>query len=216
MRWARRSSARRPEPVALQARRELPHPRPPGRRDGRAGGARRGRGRARMDPQRQGADHPRADDLSLSRPFDVRPGQLPDARGGAGLSRAQATRSTMPPGTSRSWASTKRSSRRSTRRSRTSSSRLPSLLKKRRSRTRPSSTPTCWWRAIDADRAQDARAVPDDGGGDAGQMAGQGRRRRSSRATSSPRSRPTRRRWSSRRSTRARSPRSWSPRAPTG
>ena len=46
-------------------------PGPAGRRDGRAGGARRGRGRARMDAQRQGADHPRVQDLPLSRPFDV-------------------------------------------------------------------------------------------------------------------------------------------------
>ena len=41
---------------------------------------------------------------------------------------------------------------------------------------RPSSTPTSWWGATDADRAQDARAVADDGGRDARQMAGQGRR----------------------------------------
>ena len=48
------------EPLFYQARRELPDPRHPGRRHGRARGSRRGRGRARMDPQRQGADHPRA------------------------------------------------------------------------------------------------------------------------------------------------------------
>ena len=41
-----------------------------------------------MDAERQGADHHRVHDLSLSRPFDVRPGQVPDARGSAGLSRA--------------------------------------------------------------------------------------------------------------------------------
>ena len=35
------------------------------------------------------ADHPRADDLSLPRPLDVRPGQVPDARGSAGISRGQ-------------------------------------------------------------------------------------------------------------------------------
>jgi biotin carboxyl carrier protein len=39
---------------------------------------RRWNGRAR-----QGADHPRAQDLPLPRPFDVRPGQVPDARGSA-------------------------------------------------------------------------------------------------------------------------------------
>ena len=74
--------------AALQARRELPHPGHPGRRDGRARGARRGRRRARMGALRQGADHARAQDLPLSRPFDVRPGQIPLARGGAGGARA--------------------------------------------------------------------------------------------------------------------------------
>ena len=47
-----------------------------------------------------------------------------------------------------------------------------------RARRRPSSTPTCWWRATDGDRAQDARALADDGRGHARQVAGQGRRRR--------------------------------------
>ena len=79
-------------------------------------------------------------------------------------------------GAREAWASRKRSSRRSTRKSRTSSSMLPSSLKMRRSPSRPSSTPTCWWGATDGDRAQDARSVPDDGGGHARQMAGQGRR----------------------------------------
>ena len=59
-----------------------------------------------------------------------------------------------------------------------SSSRPPISPSRRPSPIRPSSTPTYWWGATDADRAQDARAVPDDGGGDARQMAGEGRRRR--------------------------------------
>ena len=46
------------------------------------------RSRARMDAQRQGADHHRVHDLSLSRPLDVGPGQVPDARGSAGRARA--------------------------------------------------------------------------------------------------------------------------------
>ena len=86
------------------------------------------------------------------------------------------TRSTMPPRCSRSSASRKRSSRRSTRRSRTSSSRLRSSPRTRRSPIPRSSTPTCWWGATDGDAAPDARAFPDDGGGHARQMAGQGGR----------------------------------------
>jgi pyruvate dehydrogenase E1 component alpha subunit len=40
-----------------------------------------------MDPRGQGADHPRADDLPLSRPLDVRSGKVPHPRGGPELSR---------------------------------------------------------------------------------------------------------------------------------
>ena len=105
-----------------------------GRRHGRARGARRGRSRARMDAQRQGPDPDRVPDLSLSRPFDVRPGQVPDARGSAGRPRAQRSDQPRRAGSARAWASRKRSSRRSTRKSRTSSSPLPSSPKKRRSR----------------------------------------------------------------------------------
>jgi pyruvate dehydrogenase E1 component alpha subunit len=86
----------------------------------------------------------------------------------------------------------------------------------RPSRSWPNSTPTCWWRATDGHRTEDARAVADHGRGHAGQVAGQGRRRGEGRATSWPRSRPTRRRWNSKRSTKARSARSWCPKAPKG
>jgi pyruvate dehydrogenase E1 component alpha subunit len=41
------------------------------------------RGERRWNAARQGADHPRDDDLSLPRPFDVGPGQIPHPRGGA-------------------------------------------------------------------------------------------------------------------------------------
>jgi pyruvate/2-oxoglutarate dehydrogenase complex dihydrolipoamide acyltransferase (E2) component len=40
----------------------------------------------------------------------------------------------------------------------------------------PNFTPTCWWRATDGARAENARAFADHGGGHARQMAGQGRR----------------------------------------
>src|SRR3546814_4059100 len=52
----------------LPARRKLPHPGHPGRRDGRARGARRRRGSARLGARRQGADHPRDEDLSVQGP----------------------------------------------------------------------------------------------------------------------------------------------------
>ena len=64
-----------------------------GRRHGRArgkGGRRRG---GRLVPRRQGSDHPRNDDLSLSRPFDVGPGEIPDqGRGRQGAHRARSDR----------------------------------------------------------------------------------------------------------------------------
>ncbi len=49
-----------------------------GRRHGRARREGRRRGCARLVPRRQGPDHSRNDDLPLSRPFDVRSGQIPD------------------------------------------------------------------------------------------------------------------------------------------
>ena len=61
----------------LQARRFLQHSGRAGRRHGRArgqGGRRRG---DRLVPRRQGPDHRRNDDLPLSRPLDVRSGQIP-------------------------------------------------------------------------------------------------------------------------------------------
>ena len=72
---------------ALSPRRELPHSRHPGRRHGRARVPRRGRGGARLGARGQGADHPRDEDLSLSRPFDVRSGQVSQPRGSAGGAR---------------------------------------------------------------------------------------------------------------------------------
>ena len=72
----------------LEARPELQHSRLPGRWHGCARREGRRRGRARLVPQRQGADHPRDADLPLSRPLDVRSRQVPlqgrgaeDARG---------------------------------------------------------------------------------------------------------------------------------------
>ena len=58
-----------------------------GRRHGRRGGARGGRAGDRACARRQGPDHSRDDDLPLSRPLDVRPGQVPHARGGAADAR---------------------------------------------------------------------------------------------------------------------------------
>ena len=65
---------------SLQARRLVQHPGRAGRRHGRARreGGRRARRRAR--PLGQGPVHPRDEDLPLSRPLDVRPGQVPHAR----------------------------------------------------------------------------------------------------------------------------------------
>ena len=61
--------------------------RPAGRRHGRARGARRGRDGGRMGALRQGPDPAGAEDLSLSRPLDVRPGQISLPRGSAGGAR---------------------------------------------------------------------------------------------------------------------------------
>ena len=155
----------------------LPHPRPPDRRHGRARGARRGRDRARMGARRQGADPARAEDLPLSRPLDVRPGQISLARGGAGGARQVrpdracqegARGDGRERGRSQGDRHRDQADRRRGRRFRRAGARARSgrALHRRAGR-----------RATDADRAQDARSVPDDGGGDARQMAGQGRRR---------------------------------------
>ena len=179
MRWAPASSASSAEPELYRRGESFRIPGHAGRRHGRARGARRGRDRARLDARRQGADPARAEDLSLSRPLDVRPGQIPDARGSAGRCASTATRSSMPQARARaSWASSEDELKAIDKRDQgRSSSKPPISPKKRPSPSRPNSTPTCWWRATDGDRAQDARSVPDDGGGHARQMAGQGRRR---------------------------------------
>ena len=57
--------------------------RPAGRRHGRACREIGRRARHRMVPLGRGADHPRDADLPLSRPFDVRSGQIPDQGGSA-------------------------------------------------------------------------------------------------------------------------------------
>ena len=63
---------------ALPAWRGLRHSRRARRRHGRAGGASGRREGGRACPRRQGPVHPRDADLSLPRPFDERPGQVPD------------------------------------------------------------------------------------------------------------------------------------------
>ncbi|CAA9490169.1 MAG: Pyruvate dehydrogenase E1 component alpha subunit, partial [uncultured Sphingomonadaceae bacterium] len=74
---------------AVQAGRELPRAGHPGRRDGRARGARRGDDGARMDPRGQGACVARDEDVPVPRPFDERPGEIPFARRGAGGARQE-------------------------------------------------------------------------------------------------------------------------------
>ena len=88
--------------------------------------------------------------------------------------------------------------------------------KMRPSPSRPSSTPTFWWGATDADSSSRCPLCPRRWRRGRSPNGWSRKATTSSRATSSPRSRPTRRRWSSRRSTRARSRRSSCPRAPTG
>ena len=73
----------------------LRHPGRAGRRHGRAGGEGGGReGRGAL-PRGQGPVHPGNDDLSLSRPFDVRPGQVPHPRRGARRCATRRTASSM-------------------------------------------------------------------------------------------------------------------------
>ena len=65
-----------------------------GRRHGRARGARPpATRRSSMVPRRQGPVHPRDADLPLSRPLDVRPGEVPHARGGRRRCATSTTRS---------------------------------------------------------------------------------------------------------------------------
>ena len=78
----------------LQARPVLRHSRRAGRRHGRArreGGRRQGA--CSMVPRRQWTVHPRDADLPLSRPLDVRPGQIPLQGGGPEDARASTIRS---------------------------------------------------------------------------------------------------------------------------
>jgi pyruvate dehydrogenase E1 component alpha subunit len=75
-------SAPRPRPILPSAARafNIPGEQVDGM-DVRAVKARRQGGR--MVPRRQGADHPRDADLPLSRPLDVRPGEVPHREEGA-------------------------------------------------------------------------------------------------------------------------------------
>ena len=64
------------QPDFSQARPELRHRRRAGRRHGRPAGARRRQARHRPCPRRRRPVHPRDDDLPLSRPLDVRSGEV--------------------------------------------------------------------------------------------------------------------------------------------
>jgi hypothetical protein len=85
-------SAPRRKPICISAA-GLRHSGRAGGRHGRAGGAAAAR-RRRACARRQGAVHPRDEDLSLSRPLDVRPGEVPhQGRGGEKMREERATRS---------------------------------------------------------------------------------------------------------------------------
>ena len=77
----------------VPARALVRDPRRARRRHGRARGALGGRARDRLRACRQGADDPGDADLSLSRAFDVGPGEVPHARGGAARARDARRRS---------------------------------------------------------------------------------------------------------------------------
>ena len=165
---------------------------------------------------RQGAGPAGAQDLPLSRPLDVRSGQISHARGSAGGAREVRPDRGASSASSKRWASSEDELKAIDKRDHArSSSRRPISPSSRPSPSRPSSTPTCWWRATDGDRTQDARAFPDDGGGHARQVAGEGRRH--GRVRRHPRRDRDRQgddgvRGGRRGHDRARS---WSPRAPT-
>ena len=81
----------------LPARRGPRHSRRAGRRHGRARGEGRRRQGGEMVPRGQRPDHPGDDDLPLSRPLDVRPGEVPHPRGGReGAQRARSDRAGAP------------------------------------------------------------------------------------------------------------------------
>jgi pyruvate dehydrogenase E1 component alpha subunit len=102
--------------------------------------------RRRLVPRRQGADHPRNDDLPLSRPFDVRPGQIPHQGGGRpDAHRARSDRAGAQAAAGRADRERGRAERRSTREVRAivneaaefATARAPSPIP-------PSCGPTCW------------------------------------------------------------------------
>ena len=97
----------------------------------------------------KGPYHPRDDDLSLSRPLDVRPGEVPHQ--GRGAEDARAARPDRAPAQGASLEHERRrrgrASRRSTRRSTTSSTTRPSSPRTvAGARSAPSSGPTSWSR----------------------------------------------------------------------
>jgi hypothetical protein len=80
--WARAIERSSSTTELYRARLQLRHPRRTGRRHGCAGGARRDGPGREARARRRRALHPRDEDLSLSRPFDERSGQVPDQGGG--------------------------------------------------------------------------------------------------------------------------------------
>ena len=196
----------------------LGHPGRAGGRHGRRGGEGGRRARRRPLPRGQRPVSAGDEDLPLPRPLHVRPGEIPQAGGGAADARAVRPHRDSAARRCSKAARARPSSRRSTTRSRPSCRTPP---------TSPSPSPE-----PDEKRALDRRA--DRGGRGALTMGTQilmpalsptmteGKLARWLKhegdevrpATSSPRSRPTRPRWKSRRWTRASSPASWSPRAP--
>ena len=99
-----------------QARRFVQHPGRRSRRHGRAGGEGGRRQGREMVPRRQGPDHPGDEDLSLSRAFDVGPGEVSHARGSrSGAREARSDRSRAPGAARREDVAAKKNSRRSTR-----------------------------------------------------------------------------------------------------
>ena len=195
------------------------HSRRAGRRHGCRGGACRRRTRPlQWCARRQGPDHPGDEDLSLSRPFDVR-----SRRNTARREEVQAVREKRDPiehfgaAADRRAASRPRtSSRRWTRRSARSSNAAAEFAhRKPRAGAATNSTPTCM-ACTDVDRDPDARAVAHDGGGQARQVAGEGRRHGQVRRH--PRRDRDRQGDDGVRGGRRRhaSARSWSPKAPKG
>jgi hypothetical protein len=166
------SSAPRADPF-LQARHLLQHSGRAGRRHGRRAVAPPAQGR-RMVPRRQGPDHPGDEDLPLSRPLDVRPGQVPHARG------SDEVREKRDPDRAGSAEAARARHRRRRRaeghrqgRSAPVVNTAAEFAPRARSPIRPNSTPTC---SPDAHPNPHARAVAHHGGGQARQMAGEGRR----------------------------------------